>query len=59
MAPSPKPQFVIIVERNEWTRDVYGPYRSFRRAQGDARAWGGFVEPVQKPEDAVAKMARA
>lgn len=27
---------------------VFGPYRSFKRAEGDAKAWGGFVEPLIK-----------
>ena len=30
---------------------VYGPYRSFRRAEGDAKAWDGTVEPVKKPAE--------
>jgi len=36
---------------------VYGPYRSFTRAEGDAKAWeaeGGrtcTVEPLTKPHD--------
>jgi hypothetical protein len=40
--------FVVVVQRTENTRDVYGPYRSFKAAEGDARAWGGTVEPIQK-----------
>ena len=44
--------YVVIVERGPMTRDVYGPYRSFKRADGDAKAWGGTVEPIRKPSDA-------
>lgn len=39
--------FVVIVQRTELQRDVYGPYRGFKRAEGDAKAWGGTVEPIQ------------
>jgi hypothetical protein len=43
--------FVVIVQRSDSTLDVYGPYRSFKKAEGDALAWGGTVEPVLKPEE--------
>ena len=41
--------YVVIVQRTPLQRDVYGPYRSFKTAEGDAKAWGGTVEPVMKP----------
>ncbi|WP_172751400.1 hypothetical protein [Diaphorobacter sp. LR2014-1] len=41
--------YVVIVKRTPLQRDVYGPYRTFKRAEGDAKAWGGTVEPVKKP----------
>ena len=41
--------YVVIVQRTPLQRDVYGPYRSFKAADGDAKAWGGTVEPVMKP----------
>ncbi|WP_157497386.1 hypothetical protein [Diaphorobacter sp. J5-51] len=41
--------YVVIVQRTPMQRDVYGPYRSFKAAEGDAKAWGGTVEPVMKP----------
>lgn len=41
--------YIVIVQRTLLQRDVYGPYRSFKAAEGDAKAWGGTVEPVMKP----------
>lgn len=41
--------YIVIVQRTPLQRDVYGPYRSFKAADGDAKAWGGTVEPVMKP----------
>jgi hypothetical protein len=49
--------FVVVVEKGPYTKEMYGPYRSFKRAEGDARAWGGSVEPLKKPEQG-AKDAR-
>ncbi len=40
--------FVVMVRRSELSQDVIGPYRSFRAAEGDAKAWGGTVHPVIK-----------
>lgn len=50
--------FVVIVERDSHRR-VFGPYRSFKRAEGDANAWEGRpgvlttvypIETVDSPE---------
>lgn len=50
MAPKPQKQiYVVIVQRTELQRDVYGPYTQFRVADKDAQAWGGTVEPVPPP----------
>ena len=38
--------FVVMVPRTALTSDVYGLYRSFKRASRDAIAWGGTVHPV-------------
>ena len=43
--------YIVIGQRTPLQRDVYGPYRSFKAADGDAKAWGGTVEPVMKPAD--------
>jgi hypothetical protein len=47
--------FVVVVEREKHSTTV-GPYHSFKRADGDARAWdatdgrSAWVEPVTSPE---------
>lgn len=38
-------RFVVIVEKEFKTRIV-----SFKKAEGDARAWGGYVEPITSKE---------
>jgi len=47
----PRTTYVVVVKSGEVSIAVYGPYRSFRRAEGDAKAWDGTVEPVKKPAD--------
>lgn len=42
-------QYVVIIQRTTLQRDVYGPYKAFKAAEGDAKAWGGTVEPLQAP----------
>lgn len=44
----PRMSFVVVVRTSELTLAVHGPYRSFKRAEGDAKAWGGSVEPMQR-----------
>lgn len=47
--------YVVVVEVEKRSITV-GPYRTFKRADGDARAWDGadgrscWVEPVTSPE---------
>lgn len=41
--------YVVLVQKSEFSVAAHGPYRSFKRAEGDAKAWGGSVEPLQKP----------
>lgn len=43
-------RFVVIV-REGLNERVFGVYRSFKRAEGDARCWGGVVVPLE-PRDA-------
>lgn len=38
--------FIVIVQKGLSAR-VFGPYRSFKTASGDARAWDGFVLPLE------------
>jgi hypothetical protein len=48
----PRQRFVVIVEG--WgTHRAFGPYQTFRRAEGDAKAWDGFVLLIESPEIAV------
>lgn len=47
----PRITYVVIVKTGEVSIAVYGPYRSFKRAEGDAKAWDGTVEPMNKPSD--------
>lgn len=47
---TPPQKFVVIVQRTELQRDVYGTYSRFLDADKDAQAWGGTVEPVQPPK---------
>ena len=46
-----KPRFIVLVQRGDYAR-AFGPYQSFKSAEGDAQAWGGFVLPVEKPSEA-------
>jgi hypothetical protein len=39
-------QFVVIV-RDGLHERCFGPFRSFKRAEGNAKAWGGHVLPVE------------
>lgn len=46
-------RFVVIVERaGPIPHRAFGPYQTFLRASADAKAWDGFVLPIEKPEDA-------
>jgi hypothetical protein len=48
----PRQSFIVLVKTSDITFKVYGPYRSFKRADGDAKAFEGSVEPVLKPGEA-------
>lgn len=46
--------YIVVVERGA-EREAIGPYRSFKKAEGDAKAWDGdgriaYVVPITKPE---------
>lgn len=43
-------RFVVIVQKGLDAR-AFGPFRSFRSADGNAKAWDGFVLPLE-PADA-------
>jgi hypothetical protein len=63
MSRSSSNTFVVVVEREKHSTTV-GPYHSFKRADGDARAWdatdgrSAWVEPVTSPES-YTRQARA
>ena len=45
-------RFVVIVTAPEaHTQRAFGVFRSFKAADNNARAWGGYVLPLEK-EDA-------
>ena len=45
-----RPRFIVVV-RDGLASRAFGPYPTFRAADGDARAWNGFVLPLE-PRDA-------
>jgi hypothetical protein len=50
---------VLLRSENSLAFEVRGPYRSFKRAEGDAKAWDKIdgkttsVEPIMPPERVV------
>ncbi len=52
LGDKPREKFVVVVQRTELQKDIYGPYSKFRTAEGDAKAWGGSVEPLKSPSTA-------
>ena len=38
--------YVVVVQRTGLTSDFYGPYKDFKTASEDAKAWDGTVHPV-------------
>lgn len=42
----------IVLKQTGFDMRVYGPYRSFKRAEADALAWGAVVIPVEDPSTA-------
>lgn len=44
-----KQTFVVLVKTGELEIGAYGPYSDFSAAEGDAKAWDGFVLPVDPP----------
>lgn len=41
--------FVVLVKSGEHDARAFGPYADFSNAEGDAKAWDGFVLPVEPP----------
>lgn len=44
-----KQVFIVMVKVGEMEVGVYGPYTDFTVAEGDAKAWDGYVLPVEPP----------
>lgn len=42
----------IVLKQTGFDARAYGPYRSFKRAEADAMAWGGVVIPIENPSTA-------
>jgi hypothetical protein len=51
MAATRMSYVVIVEERDGLNRRAFGPFRSFKRAEGNAQAWGGYVLSLES-EDA-------
>lgn len=45
-------QRFVVIAGGALAKRAFGPYRTFRRAEGDAKAWDGFVLPLETPESA-------
>lgn len=41
----------IVIVRDGLAERAFGLYRSFKKAEADAKAWGGYVLPLE-PKDA-------
>ena len=54
-------RFVVIVEGLPWEAPhrAFGPYQTFRRASGDAKAWDGFVLPLESPDTGLTQQEAA
>lgn len=42
-------RYVVVVQGNLTGMRAYGIYRSFKKASDDAKAWEGFVLPLESP----------
>lgn len=42
-------QFVVLVKASEHDVRCFGPYPNFNKAEGDAKAWDGYVLPIEPP----------
>ena len=57
----PVMKYLVIVQRPNFGTEAYGPYRTFRQAEGDAKAWHGinnqwtYVVPLQSPAEGISK----
>ncbi len=51
MAAKRQTFIVIVEERDGLRRRAFGPFRSFKRANGNAKVWDGYVLPLES-EDA-------
>lgn len=43
--------YVVIVQKGDIARAI-GPYRSFKAADRDARAWDAYILQVENPKEA-------
>ncbi len=50
---APRQRYVVIVKTGEHEATCYGPYASFKKAEGDAQAWDGYVLPLDNPKKGV------
>lgn len=43
-------RYVVVVNSNLTHMRAFGIYRSFKKASDDAKAWEGFVIPIESPD---------
>ena len=50
---NPRQSFVVIIQTGKYIYNAVGPYRSFKKAENDAKAFSdrAFVLPIIKPEE--------
>lgn len=46
--PDKRASYVVILRHSEFNTEVIGPYRTFKRADADARAMGGVCVALSR-----------
>lgn len=53
-----RPSFVVVIQHSEFSTEAIGPYRTFKRADADARAMGGFCLPLTRVVESTGELIR-
>lgn len=43
-------EFIVLVKASDLDVRAFGPYSTFSKAEGDAKAWDGYVLPIENPK---------